>query len=693
MSATHTSEVAALLAFYGLCHVCFFPFVLFGEFYRMNKRSLSYYTADITYTSIAIAARGEPNVNTRRCSKGFVVELFLRFKLFVKRSYTWTYQQKTEYFSNCLFHFCNVQMPPEQLWKKVEYLVTLHGASHKNRLDFFGECDFQETCTFAKKPVETFKKTLLELVTPDQLAEALHILNKEYTKEFADAFISDRGCFVAIDRIWTDLYKIDPATLAKLCDEKKISSRQYDTFRQIFPGLFPQYTAISNEQKQIQALAPANTTVTLSPDTLYTRADVKKKIASFVTNMIAHKLLSSNSRIRLKFSGDGFNLYRRKWLMFSISTVDVETPHADIANWLLGMAACDEQAPASRFIVKQLETELSSLLIDKITLPDKHVVDVEYFCCADQKFMCHLLGLTGPKCNYFCPWCIIHKKAARDPWTTGALRTVVELQRGGCLGQKQQPLMTFIQMDHVIPDLLHLTMRCTEKLLLVLYLDLVLTESDMRENNGVHLQKLFEDKIKVVLNNQSFQFKAGEAIIKKPNFSGGQTERILKRLTELVMYKPGEPDVSRQQKLEVVTLHQQLFWTYLRKQHNYTPEQATALTVLINKWAQMWMLRFKESFTNSCHVVYRHVPCYVEMYSNIYKFSQQGVEHCIQNIQNHSVHHVRNTAKITQEIMNMDNRRLVRLPENLAEIVATVCESCEQRGHVRTTSNECLKKL
>ena len=119
-----------------------------------------------------------------------------------------------------------------------------------------------------------------------------------------------------------------------------------------------------------------------------------------------------------------------------------------------------------------------NLLIERGTiLIDGQEVKLEFFLGGDFKFLAMIMGLNSATANYSSLWCKIHKQ---NRWDTskscyffhedGQKRTLEKIKNlcqekcdnFGCI---HPPPLKNIDLDHVVPDELHLLLRITDRLL------------------------------------------------------------------------------------------------------------------------------------------------------------------------------------------------------------------------------------
>lgn len=208
----------------------------------------------------------------------------------------------------------------------------------------------------------------------------------------------------------------------------------------------------------------------------------------------------------------------------------------------------------------------------------------------------------------------------------------------------------------------------------------------------MNLQNLFVQKVRTLLKSSTWEFKVADNHVKKPKFQGPDTDNILENLELLLVYRPKETEEDRAAKQKVVSLTKEIFWEGFRHQHEFSQDQLIVFNKKITDWGQAWIRRFPDSFTNSCHIVYRHIPDYLRRYQNLYVFCQQGVEGTVKLMKRTFNNTMSTSAQVTVELMKKDNRRSLRVPEKSEKLGGIICFYCGGKGHVRRSSKQCLKQ-
>jgi hypothetical protein len=119
--------------------------------------------------------------------------------------------------------------------------------------------------------------------------------------------------------------------------------------------------------------------------------------------------------------------------------------------------------------------EINELIRTGSILINNEHVKLEFFLGGDLKFLLMMLGLSSATADYACLWCKVHKD---NRWDTSkgmdfynqepnrrTLKDILKcLESEDCFSCKNKPLLD-IEVDHVVPDELHLLLRVTDRLL------------------------------------------------------------------------------------------------------------------------------------------------------------------------------------------------------------------------------------
>ncbi|CAB3989654.1 Transposon Tf2-9 poly [Paramuricea clavata] len=193
--------------------------------------------------------------------------------------------------------------------------------------------------------------------------------------------------------------------------------------------------------------------------------------------------------LRLRFAGDGGRTSRNKntvVLLFNI--IDEENTASFQYNYPIAIYNGDEKYDFLKKSLQPIMDSMQRLQENGYTATSGPLtaqkLKVEWFLCADWKFLALLLGINPGKITttggyvannkYFCLWCDYDKSVIQEIsiqfWKCS--RTIGECierytsakNRNAKKGVADLPLLDFIDFDHMIPDTLHLFLRVTDVL-------------------------------------------------------------------------------------------------------------------------------------------------------------------------------------------------------------------------------------
>lgn len=572
-------------------------------------------------------------------------------------------------------HLFVLPVTAKALWIACQRLKEKHCISKMKVRDCFNEetIEFRETLEAAlerlfnkfgiQSVLDAFYKKVGTLQSNVSFSQTEISSTVEWTNSDSTDFVAD---LIDGEGLGTNMYK---KLSSKISTAPKI-----DNIRNVINERSTIASKVSSEE-----LLSDGFTYTIS------KADIETKVNKIANSLYQYGfLVPTNGSIRLKISGDGFIMKRKSWVFFSITFLDVPSPHKEYANWLLCLADCDEISPVTLCMATDIETNLFELQQTKIDL-DNMKVPVIYYFSADQKFLSYILGLKGPKSVHFCPFCNITKAVSQTMTGTGILRSKDDLRKGISSGQFAKAKLLSI-MEDIVPDVLHLTMRCTEKLIQQIWIDL--QRSSSKEQN-FDVQTAFLTKFRTITNQPSFNFVEKQDYIRKPNLTGDQTYKVIDKLPELLFYAPKEQQNHYKLKQELLTLHNSIFLKLRQKTLN--TEEISALTHDIKRWGVVWMLCFPKGMSNSCHITWHHLPDYLAKFGGLFDFSQEAVESLVKLVKQNGANIMKSSKTISKLILEKDARRVVRLPFKLQDLKNKKCKSCGQTGHSRISNKMCPK--
>ena len=341
----------------------------------------------------------------------------------------------------------------------------------------------------------------------------------------------------------------------------------------------------------------------------------------------------SNLTPRIKFCGDGTKVSRIKnYVVFSYCKIDGDGPHK-----LLGiLQGCENY---------KVMKESCALLIDEVNEMIEKGLDVEgthyspeIFLGGDLKFILTVQGMNVncSTANHCCPFCIIHKDHRGDTskdlnfyhgqeWKRN-FKTHCEIKNG----QKEQPLVK-IDIDHIVPCLLHGLLRVMDVLERNLILEMV--QRDARAKIDGKKEHYLNDLIELIrscgVSYNVWEVKEGKKTHESTALTGGAKLKVLENL----------PDKLRKSNLlyektkdKICSLWEGFLNLYIKVNHS-SSEDASDVFDEAKVWIQTFHgvgeKRFGYSFNNTTpymHIFLYHFPHYLEMYGALSRFSGQGME-------------------------------------------------------------------
>lgn len=182
----------------------------------------------------------------------------------------------------------------------------------------------------------------------------------------------------------------------------------------------------------------------------------------------------------ISFSGDGAPAGKYKnFLNISISLPDERTPHRR-APQLIAMSTDKEEYSALADILGEINREVNCIQENGLFIDDQRV-SFTFFLCADYKFLLTVCGMKSANSNNACLFCLACKaEYCKD----GAQRR--DRFNIGQPGVIKQCLLPSIPVERIIIDVLHMFLRTTDKLFLLIRRSV----PDCRANAFVELLKM-----------------------------------------------------------------------------------------------------------------------------------------------------------------------------------------------------------
>lgn len=362
-----------------------------------------------------------------------------------------------------------------------------------------------------------------------------------------------------------------------------------------------------------------------------------------------------NNPIQVKFSGDGSKMTKSTtFILLSFSVLQEEEKVMSCkGNTVVGVVNGDENYETIRHSFSSLFEEINNLISEGKIRVNEQDFDLEIFLGGDYKFLLMVMGLNAANSVYACLWC---KIAACDRWDTSKpksfyeskdmKRTLEDLQtlsskpktsNYGCV----HPPLIKIELDHIIPDELHLLLRVTDKLLKNLVSEV--SEKDALNSEFSSTAKKseplhFENKLVKAINDCGVSFSVWR--IKNADGSASDirdfTSLLGKDKKKLLKLLPS--------KLDGILNHETCstvknIWTSFNDLYeiltdfNLEKEDSGKIFKKGCEWIELYCsLRGKRTgyerprVTPYFHMIAYHIPTFISKYGSLKQFTGQGVE-------------------------------------------------------------------
>ncbi len=246
------------------------------------------------------------------------------------------------------------------------------------------------------------------------------------------------------------------------------------------------------------------------------------------------------------------------------------------------------------------------------------------------------------------------------------------------------PVFCFLDFDKIIPDVLHLLLRITEKQVQALIRD-VSGDKKALQKMITELTAIFHPDNPSAEPYQPYD-KNGD--IARPHFTGGLVGAVCDNIESLCIRRKGESEQHYQTKLRVCTLLKEIC-----RKLNYrtlTKPEIQNLKFQIALWGKLFIQRLgSRDFANSAHVLCAHVPHYLDLHGSLEPFSQQGVEKKVQTLEEYSKRRSCPRQNIPKILLQYDNRMARRIVSDYqSQVVTDRCGACKEVGH-RKSNKRC----
>ena len=312
------------------------------------------------------------------------------------------------------------------------------------------------------------------------------------------------------------------------------------------------------------------------------------------------------------------------------------------------------------------------------------------------KFLATVCGIEGATSQHSCIWCKCSKddrynmdlKWSITDESLGA-RTVEDITRRSKFGKKskerfncyRKPMFDYIPMHHVVIDTLHLFLRICDVLINLLIRDIRVLDGIEKSNSNLNRYESF-------LNNECkihFQFynDKDSKTLKWRDLTSTEKNRLFTAINIQDLF-PLLENNTQIQKLwaEFFSLIQ-----FLSK-----PEcDASEFDQRSKDWVRLFVSVYHcKDVTPYIHCFGMHVSQFIQLYGDVVKFTQQGLEKLNDTTTiyfQHSSNHRENEAlkQILEKRNRVENLELVGFKRNVQILK---CSICGKAGHNKCTCSD-----
>lgn len=610
--------------------------------------------------------------------------------------------------------------------RKIQELV----ASEAPALQAFLTCRINPREVISKLQTDRYQSQVVEgLITFlefqfGDLDSAISLLLKHRPDIIDSLFANNEDVCAKLTPLVVEKLKYTSQEVVDYQDELNISNESMRSLKRLCPCLWPTEEANTQEKQQQnkEALPVDSHIANVNGDSIkYSATDILQKIDAVIKVLQRKHLLSTtDKKLRIKISGDGFQRSLRNGdVSFSFVVLDTQDVHSNLASWDVLIAECNENAKQLHAVSKPLMEKIASIIDNNTIVVDKKDIILDLYLVADQKFLMLLLGLGGPKMKYFCSWCectiddkgnfhkhlvtwspdvvenemngYIVRSVERNAYLAAQMpkseEAIPEWARTNGKGFTHEAFLSKLCYTKIIPDVLHLLMRITEKLLQVTAQEYY----NDKKKQTLSEQQIFLCHLRNALCNRSFTFSQYEKSnnLIRPSLDGKTCASLLRNSHVFIQKRAAENDVQFKERKQL--------WVDLWKIHQglhkkvLGPTEQPMLSQLISNWCHAYVARFTaHSVTNSIHVLFYHVTPYLLRYGSLSPFSQQGIELGVGTKKKAIKRHMNPTANIPRELLLNNNRHLARLDRILPDTPKKKqCPSCGSDTHQRSTNLAC----
>jgi hypothetical protein len=420
----------------------------------------------------------------------------------------------------------------------------------------------------------------------------------------------------------------EPLNAMKVFQEKdkiNLADSKYDQFRigLNLNDLLPSLRSVKNCRKEM------DNQFKIVETKLGCYVDIKQKLQTVLKPIIKRMNIQSDQIIKIKLSGDGVNMDRKiKLFAFSFSIInDHSNCNGSNGSYIIGLFKIDTEnyEHVNECLMKPFE-EICNL--ENILEVEGVLFKLTFQMGGDMKFLAIYGGINAANSTHPCVWCTASKhdfcKLELD--TNAKARSIKESllllnEKKDNLGYKNKPMCLLFEFTEIIPDLLHLFLRISDKLEDTLLKNLreQKNTNEILKNNTNYIK--FASFIDYLGIKNFLSFKDNHSFDKR-QLTGKEKKIFFENITtDLFLEIISDPEKA----LQMYRLWFDFYHIYLCIQSNeLTSHEIKDRT---KNWLELFLTVYKKSdITPYIHAFAHHLYEFREREINLNLYSQEGAE-------------------------------------------------------------------
>jgi hypothetical protein len=378
---------------------------------------------------------------------------------------------------------------------------------------------------------------------------------------------------------------------------------------------------------------------------------VERRFREVLLLLMKKKYFSPAEPVNVKLSGDGTRLgIKFKIVDFGFTFLEEINMRTNFENeHVLTMFTCNENFGELKVALQDVLRDLERIQKDGLTI-GRNLYHLNFFLCGDLKFLLIVLGLKDATSEYACPWCFVRKDERGNPnlkWSINDVqagaRALSSDGRLCCRGDsnrsktvqssvKHENLFHWIPLTQVVVDELHLFLRITDRLELLLIAEIELLDAlspkrkfqsnfDIEKfpcmNKYVKFIQSLGIPFSVVLDKTTQCYKFTHEL------RGGDKWKVINNIN-LPELLPSLPNVKSVQELWVQFRE---IMKSLTPKEKLCPADIENIGIKCTSWMNLFLSVYQsKNVTPYIHIFCYHVVEFLRLYGTLAPFSQQGQE-------------------------------------------------------------------